>query len=61
MADDEEVQVIREEPWIMDPTGRSYWFPKADLPVTVCSTCHGMGHFDSCFDCGNRGYMLARD
>ncbi len=52
---------IREEPWIMDPTGRSYWFPKADLPVTVCSTCSGAGHFDSCFDCGNRGYMLTRD
>ena len=25
---------------------------------TVCPTCKGAGRADSCFDCGNRGYMI---
>jgi hypothetical protein len=26
---------------------------------TVCNVCHGAGCWDSCFDCGNRGYFPA--
>lgn len=26
---------------------------------TVCPSCKGAGRWDSCFDCGNRGHLLA--
>lgn len=30
-----------------------------DAGETVCPSCKGAGRWDSCFDCGNRGYLLA--
>ncbi len=41
---------------ITPPSGRSYYACVGER-VRVCSECKGEGHWDSCFDCGNRGYF----
>lgn len=40
------------------PSGRGYWLTTDVKLAEVCSTCKGEGHWDSCFDCGNRGYNI---
>lgn len=32
-----------------------------DEGETLCPKCKGRGRWDSCFNCGNRGYMLLED
>jgi hypothetical protein len=46
-----------ESQHITPPSGRSYYACVGEK-VEICSTCHGEGRFDSCFDCGNRGYHI---
>lgn len=40
------------------PSGRAFWGCVGELDLTPCITCDGEGHWDSCFDCGNRGYTF---
>lgn len=50
-------QVSNSTQRITPPSGRSYVACFGER-VTVCPTCQGEGHHDSCFDCGNRGYFV---
>ena len=31
-----------------------------DEGEVLCAACKGAGRWDSCFDCGNRGYTFAK-
>lgn len=37
--------------------GGGYYLPYHLVDAVVCPACQGDGHWDSCFNCGNRGYM----
>ena len=50
-------QISNSTQKITTPSGRTY-FACFGEKVKVCKTCKGEGHFDSCFDCGNRGYDI---
>lgn len=43
---------------ITPPSGRSYYIPVGEWISAVCPDCDGEGRHDSCFECGNRGFML---
>lgn len=45
----------------IDSQGMVFYTPYGEGDATMCKKCGGRGRHDSCFDCGNRGWLPGPD